>query len=63
MIGSNVAINELFTRFALLFRGSDVVFTGFFESEGTSERAPFSADSTMSEVKEGVAVLMKASSF
>lgn len=62
MIGSNVAINELFTRLVLLFRVTDTV-TGFFESDGTSERAPFSADSTMSEVKEGVAVLMKASSF
>ena len=63
MMGNKVAINELFTRLALLSRESETGLTGFFKSLGTSERAPLSAESTMSEVNEGVAVLMKASSF
>ena len=63
MIGNNVTIRELFTRLALLLREFKTGFSGLSDSQGTSERAPLSAESTMSEVKEGVAVLMEASSF
>lgn len=63
MMGKRATINELFTRLALLFGEWETGLTDFFESEGTCERAPLSADSTMSEVNAGVAVLMKASSF
>lgn len=62
-MGKRVAVNKLFTRFALLLRESEAGLTGFSERLGTSERAPLSAESTMSEVNEGVAVLIKASSF
>lgn len=62
-MGNNAAINELFTRLALLLRESETGLTGFLESVGTWERAPLSAESTMSEVNEGVPVLIKASSF
>ena len=63
MIGSTVAIRALFTRLPLLLWEVGTGLSGLLDSEGTRERAPFSAESTMSDVKDGVAVFTKASIF
>lgn len=63
MMGSIVAISALFTRLPWLLRGGETGFSGLLDSDGTRERAPLSAESTMSDVKDGVAVFIKASIF
>lgn len=63
MIGSNGAISALFTRLPLLWRGPVTGLSGLLDNEGTRDRAPLSADSTMSDVNDGVAVLINASIF
>lgn len=63
MMGSNVAMSALFTRLPLLWRGPVTGLSGLFDSEGTRDRAPLSADSTMSDVNDGVAVFINASIF
>ena len=63
MIGSTVAISALFSRLALLFRVSETGFTGLFDNVGTRDRDPLSAESTMSDVNEGVPVFIRASIF
>ena len=63
MIGSNVAMSALFTRHPLLWRGPVTGLSGLLDNDGTRDRAPFSADSTMSDVNDGVAVFINASIF
>lgn len=63
MIGSNVATSALFNRLPSLLRGGEIGFSGLLDSDGTRERAPLSAESTMSVVNDGVAVFIKASIF
>lgn len=52
----------MFTKLALLLRTLETGCCDFAERDGTRERAPLSADNTISEVNAGVPVLMNASS-
>lgn len=56
-------MSALFTRLPLLWRGPVTGFSGLLDNEDTRDRAPLSAERTISEVNDGVAVFINASIF
>lgn len=62
-IGSTVAVKALFNRLTLFLCESETGLSGLFDNVGTRDRAALRAESTMSDVNDGVPVSIRASIF